>query len=248
MSNWFSNTLTIVGDEYAMKSFFEKAIELKDGRPVWKLSNTLAMPNRLENTIYSSDRYPEFMNEDEVQKAIEAWNNGDKDVQIPELIPCENSSPEKRAELIQMYGAENWRDWREKQWGVDRDCSTEDSIFGQIEILNSRCFRVWFRSRNNTPYRWLENMIRSYPNLYFKLLYKEFALGYTGLFFTDRQGGLSHENGEFYWVDSKGRFLTEVPGGLVYEENSQPVSGEEQVFYCSTASKLVPWFERDQEG
>lgn len=243
MPNWVRNNLKIVGDVDNMKKFYTKSISWNENTPIWKLSNTLPMPTDLENTIFPSSSSRDYINESEVNEALEKVKNGFI-VRVPELIPCKNNTTEKCQELFSLYGADNWYDWRREHWGVKWDCSSDDELCNGVYTLTDTCFEVDFRSANCPPHKWLLNMVALFPQLKFKLYYAQFALDLTGVIYTDENGQLVNVEGYFYFGDENGKVITESENGWIYQ-NGMPVEKATQAYFYSSVEDFTVWFEND---
>lgn len=241
MPNWVNNKLKVLGDADKLNAFLEKAIEQKNDKPIWRLSNTLPIPQQLENT--SPDRR-EYLNDREVEAAGVAYESGNLEIEIPERIPSENNTPEKCKMLTDLYGADNWLDWVNLNWGIKWDCSTDEDN-GYIIITTNTCFEVAFSSPWSPPGRWLLKMQAIYPELKFKLSYSEYSLGMAGVIYTGENGALLQEDGNFVLKDSSGRLMLQTNEGTIYEDTGEPAELPMLIYLRSTADDFIAWFEKE---
>ena len=83
----------------------------------------------------------------------------------------ESVSDEERKRLIDRYGADNWFDWRYKNWGVKWDASEDNWEDEQVD----------FETPWGPPIKFFEKATREFPSLKFKLQFSEENMGYFPL-------------------------------------------------------------------
>ena len=90
-----------------------------------------------------------------------------EDTQAPSAKPNER--------LLEKYGADNWYDWRIKNWGTKWDVEAKLAEKGDGWLV----YR--FDSAWSPPIAWLEKVARDYPMLSFRLKYDEPGVGFAGV-------------------------------------------------------------------
>lgn len=198
MPNWCNNTLVVTGSKKEVKKFYNKGVKVENNILTWRMSNYLPIPKALRNTKSPAPEGDEMImvNQWDVDAAKRALENG-KDVIVPELIECNNSTKKQRKALIKKYGVADWYDWCVNYWGTKWDCS------GDIFNYSGDYFDVYFESAWSPPTIWLQTVAQKYPNLTFVLTYME-----TGMWFAGKMvcngNNVSEEDGEPKHTDDEG--------------------------------------------
>ena len=196
MPNWSYNNLQVSGDAEVMKQFYSQAIKNNsEGEPEFRLSNLIAMPEKIKNTIStsSSARDRKWMN---VEKS-DIRDSSISDILGEEsevvLIPVENNTEEKCRQLVAEFGADNWYDWNIKNFGTKWDASATEFDCDEGH------FNVWFDTAWSPPGVFLEGAQVMYPQLDFELVYDLEGSNDCGRFSTYRDSNgvyIDHEEGE----------------------------------------------------
>ena len=128
-----------------------------------------------------------------------------------------NLDEEKKKELIDKYGADNWYDWSINNWGTK--WNTKD-IYCDRESNGSLTYN--FTTPWGPPDKWLLAIINKYPDLEIKLTYEEAGMDF---------GGEIHYNGELImqeqytlsehvWENCDKEFIDKAIAEVVNSEDS----------------------------
>jgi len=96
------------------------------------------------------------------------------------------SSPRKKM-LIGKYGADDWYDWRIRNWGTAWD------VQAVMEDEDEKYLQYSFDSAWSPPVEWLEKVARDYPQLSFRLEYEEDGMDFMGVA-TAKEGKVSNRS------------------------------------------------------
>ena len=128
------------------------------------------MPNWCFNTLTVSSE-----NSDDLKKFLFENSNG-KDqildfnnvIALPEEINNSNSnlSDNEKKNLIQKYGADNWRNWQVNNWGTKWNATNVNLVMD--DNLNYSFDSAW-----SPPVEWFYKLIQKYPELDLNLDYEE---------------------------------------------------------------------------
>lgn len=231
MPNWSYNNLQVSGDTELMKQFYSQAIKNNnEGEPEFRLSNLIAMPEKIKNTISpsSSARDRKWMN---VEKS-DIRDSNISDILGEEsgvvLIPVENNTEEKCRQLVAEFGADNWYDWNIKNFGTKWDASATEFDCDEGH------FNVWFDTAWSPPGQFLEKAQLMYPQLDFELVYDLEGSNDCGRFSTYRDGNgvyIDHEEGELSYRSYDGRevYYNDSVGDWCYQDTEEVCEDYEQI-------------------
>ena len=218
MPNWCENRLEVSGDANELKKFLEIGIKeepmsySKTGEKelVWRMSRYLPTPEPLTRSVSPpGDR--EWMNEWEVNHAKKMAEE-DPSVVIPELIKCSNGTKKDREALVKEFGHDNWYDWNLMNWGTKWDCDSSECGYDVHEGIH---FVVNFNSAWSPPLGWMNNIIKLFPDLNFKLVFME-----TGNWFA---GCVYNNEGELEMVEGEPEYVQDGVSFTYDNDNSQYV-------------------------
>ncbi|OBX09694.1 hypothetical protein QV09_07360 [Gallibacterium salpingitidis] len=99
---------------------------------------------------------------------------------------------------VAKYGAKTWYDWRYQHWGVK--WNAEQFYLSDIDET-TKSFTVSFETAWNPPTNWFYTLIDTFPNIYCKLTYSEYEIGFTGVMSS------KPEEEEYYEFDPWGEEL-----------------------------------------
>lgn len=210
MPNWVINRVYITGPEDKIKEFEDKVLDLSEGaEKVFSFERLCPRPEELENTtspdprptkkkIRTSDGvemevdvYQTVINEWEISRAISAGETP------PEPIPCNNATPEQQDELRKKYGASNWYDWNNRNWGTKWDAN--ESFYNKEEKM------LQFETPWSAPGPIHQKMAEMFPDLTFQGTYADEDFGSnTGYI----------EDGEVYFLEDQSEEACETAATL----------------------------------
>lgn len=212
MPNWSYNNLSISGTPEKMKEFYDVAF---DDKEIFAFSNIFPMPEKIKNTISpsSSALGKKWMNEDILTKRNDALNEIlELDENDPQLIPCENNSPEKCKLLKQEFGADNWYDWNIFTYGTKWDVSvSSDEYFKDDESFDCSFDTAW-----SPPSAFLHKLQSKFKDLDIRLTFELEGSDTCGVFYTDRyqdEVNICYEEDEVTFVGSDGRKIYQDENG-----------------------------------
>lgn len=240
MPNYVFNKLRVTGSAEHMKAFLDKAIVNGE----WSMSNTFPTPTKIQNTISPAPLgykvVPQYTNDHEIAWATKRVADGEQGVTIPEPIPCENNTAEKCAALIMEYGYDNWYDWNRHNWGCKWDCNDEHP-----EITDTS-LSVSFDSAWSPPRLWLAKMIAEYPDLRFRLFCTEESEAFTYVFYTDEDGTMGEESGDYYHLNDEGEPCHYNGNGWVVTATGEEMDEDAFPEGKSTIEDYQCWFEIEE--
>lgn len=272
MPNWCDNILEVWGDEKSLQEFVDLGVSNEDKKnKIWRMSNYHPIPEELINTSSPSAHSP-WINEyqvnkitkeyqalfsqiDELSKNMPSLSDGeDKKIQrkidklkeklpeIPQLIKCNNWDPQDRKNLIEKYQCDNWYDWALKNWGTKWDTQAEVVDF----FPKSGNLILSFETAWSPPIEWLENVIKKFHNLKFKLVYMELGCWFCGVAYSN-QGNLVHSMGEPSMDKPSNDWVWSNEKKLWISSSGEEITNEEYYEnYSSTPENpfenfLAPW-------
>jgi hypothetical protein len=144
MPNWTFNTLSVSGEKEILADFVSKTIisstdEDYDTNGKFTFSILHPLPDDLKG---DSSPLPRIGNETDEQFKQRMDKN------------------------ILMYGAKDWYDWHNNNWGTKWDACHSQIQEVEDEYLNVRFDTAW-----SPPFEWFEKVIPMYPQLDFDLLF-----------------------------------------------------------------------------
>lgn len=161
MPNWCSNELIVTGPEEVLGRFHDAhRTSDKDGSPAFTFEGSVPMPKVLRS-IKSGGRTIDG-------ESVTVWweRNG-------EAFPI---SPVTQDRLRTRYGAVNWYDWAQKNWGTKWDA-------GEVDHDASPEYRYYaFNTAWGPPAEWAKRASAAYPELRFSIDYSEPGMGFSGEF------------------------------------------------------------------
>lgn len=126
---------------------------------------------------------------------------------VPMPIPLENTkapSDRPNKHLIETYGADNWYDWRYKNWGVKWDAS-ESQFFDDDDIIAE------FETPWGPPIEFFKRLSLEFPELDFRLQFAdEFFGGYPLGEVLFRNGEMSECEGPIEGGDKAEAMASEI--------------------------------------
>ena len=157
----------------------------------------------------------------------------------PERLLEENLSENEKKELINIYGFDNWSDWRCSNWGTHWDC---DDIGFEWSTDEKSFYILDFESAWSPPIQFLIRVSFLFPSLSFQLEYLEPGCLFAGVnyvnngLFLEIQSNpvYKNENGEiidFTFDDENKQYV--LSDGEIYEEDdwfNQEISIERNPF------------------
>lgn len=162
------------------------------------------MPNWCDNTLIvtgSNDRVKQFMEE-----------------------TCHDDTPNRKELKFSAHfpepNAEDWYDWRIKNWGTKWNGDIYDIKINEGELI------VNFASAWSPPTHWLQKVARIFPDLHFELTYMETGIWFAGLCIAegedfedlDREISQTDEEQREVTYDSKRERYVYVDDGEVIED------------------------------
>lgn len=156
MPNWTFNTITITGNNDAIKKFKTDAVKHKDG--TLSLSSWMPIPETFLK--YDTTNHP---NGEGLKVGDKWWDglgpHGDK-VVTEELIEEFKQATKEQAE---KYGVVGWYDYNVKTFGCkwDSEVAIESEGDGRITLTADT---PW-----SAPNKWLRTLSKNYPELNFNL-------------------------------------------------------------------------------
>lgn len=159
MPNYCWNHLEVTGDEIQLREFVEKStINIKEGNE-FTFNGTHPMPEEFNNIKTGACTI------DGVR--CTKWIETDgKSIPVTEEV---------LKELNEKYGADNWYDWSNTNWGTKWDACEPYISHNDIDY-----FAVTFDTAWSPPVNWIGNIQQDFPDLRFELEYEEPGMGYGG--------------------------------------------------------------------
>ncbi len=193
MPNWVINKINLSGPLYEIEKFETEVLDLsekagEDGK-VFSFEKIVPMPEQIRNTTSPNPQpeiktikdsegnevqvksYSMYLNEFQVNRAIERGETP------PDLIPCNNATPEQQDELLVKYGRTNWYDWSLHNWGTKWD-ARESRYDEDMKVLT-------FQTAWDCPKALLEAMIRKYPEITFAGGFADEDIGHNSGYIED---------------------------------------------------------------
>ena len=158
MPNWCNNQLVITGDYKERERFIlatQTAIVDSVGDSKYEILDRLyPCPHELEETMSGG------------------FGKNEDGTKRPEQIELER----KQAENFAKYGAKDWYDWKNTNWGTKwGDCDT----YNEDHDTDRTVFR--FDSAWSPPIEGITHISTLFPTLSFVLIYEEGGMGYYGV-------------------------------------------------------------------
>jgi hypothetical protein len=155
MPNWCSNKLYITGDRVAIADFIKRVTNTPEQQESRKqtydiLNNLYPCPEELTNTMSGS-----YGNDTEKQAELEV----------------------KQATNLAKYGARDWYDWCNNNWGTKWGDS--DTYLNGAE--GDKQIEFGFESAWSPPIQGISHIATMFPTLKFALSYEELGMGFFGL-------------------------------------------------------------------
>jgi hypothetical protein len=206
------------------------------------------MPNWCENKLivksngYESEflKFMEQGRNTEIIKGkkVKVWRISNY-IPTPERLLEENLSENEKKELINIYGFDNWSDWRCSNWGTHWDC---DDIGFEWSTDEKSFYILDFESAWSPPIQFLIRVSILFPSLSFQLEYIEPGCLFAGVNYINN--GLlleiqsnpvyKNENGEIIDItfdDENKQYV--LSDGEIYDEDdwfNQEISIERNPF------------------
>jgi len=89
-------------------------------------------------------------------------------------------SDERRAELVERYGSDNWYDWAVKNWGTKWEVSPEGLEYSEDPFNGTATITGWFDSAWSPPMDALHYYAAENPDVVIELKYHEPGMCYVG--------------------------------------------------------------------
>jgi len=83
----------------------------------------------------------------------------------------------KEKEFLKKYGAKNWYDWANKNWGTKWNIYSDELSVNREEDFDQYGFYTAWAP----PTRWLEKVAEMYPELEFEVYFEEPGIGFFGI-------------------------------------------------------------------
>jgi len=162
----------------------------------WEVNHTKKQIEEQPSRIAQLEKELETATGDEKMFVLSQLEEAKKPIEIPELIKCSNGTEKDRKALIKEFGTDNWYDWNVKNWGTKWDCDSSECGYDVHEDIH---FVVNFNSAWSPPIGWLDNVIKLFPDLNFKLVFMETGNWFAGCVYNN-EGGLEIVEGEPEYV------------------------------------------------
>lgn len=170
MPNWTGNTLTIIGSTEDLNLFEADrlaALKANDCSPEQIITFNMVLPMPKELIGTSS---PRPRTEEEIRQMAAQYNWSEESLQynLDKALTPEDAV--RLDELKAKYGADNWYDWCNNNWGTKWDACHGEFI-GRTEHGNNERIAIRFDTAWCAPEQVIHALVRKYPNLNFSHSY-----------------------------------------------------------------------------
>jgi hypothetical protein len=167
MPNWVITRIYITGPEDKIKEFEDKVIRLEGEEEVFSFNRINKRPEELDNTQCPPPK----------SKKIKVKTLSGEELEIEEIVDCNNATPEMCKDLESRFGHNNWYDWNNWHWGTKWDCS--ESIYSQEDKM------LEFQTAWACPQEILLRMSEMFPDLQFNGSYADEDFGSNAGYITN---------------------------------------------------------------
>ena len=168
MPNWCNNEVKVYGEPEELQKFADHVKgkkEYNDDRP-FSFQSIIPVPNELIGT----NSPPTIMTEEELAEYIKEQELNPKKVGLT-YNPITQETSDR---LIKQYGANNWYDWCNENWGTKWDCSLEDYVNEDDQV------RYDFDTAWCPPEPIYQRLKELFPKLHISWFYREDGMQSAG--------------------------------------------------------------------
>ena len=167
MPNWTENTLKIRGTYENLRKFeadmalaiTKYCCPIVDNAQVFTFNLARPMPEALIDTVS-----PRKKTREDILTFAKSQNWSEADIQASLQYAATDEEAKRSEELKNLYGHDNWYDWRMQHWGVKWDASNS------IKIYNKNTLIYEFSTPWGCPVNALDEIALKYPQLKFTVV------------------------------------------------------------------------------